>query len=660
MNEYVYTDYLVRSMKEHGSRPCLHIKRKGDYRSWSYADVHRDLNRLSSALKKQGLKKDVNAIVIGENTPEWLLAYHAIIFTGACTVPVDPNLPPSEIESIIAVTEAKVVFCSAVYLDLFRKLRQEYHCIEKIILLEPGTNEDEPRFDRFIGEGDENDDISNAAFSPDDPMVIIFTSGTTGKAKGVVLCQKNFIAVIKYGIQRMKVDNNDTVCAVLPLHHVFGFAASVVAAFGAGMDIVFVPTVKGPLILEALNDREITYLPAVPKMLQLFHDNIVTTVEKKGQLVRFLFSFMNVLSIIVGDRFGQSFKRKLFGSVHKGFGGKLRLIISGGAALGKTYWKGFRQMGFTIVEGYGLTETFGPISVCPGDQARLGSVGPVLPENEIRIVNPDDNGIGEVHLRGICVFKGYYRNDRLTKEVIDDDGWFNSGDLGKLDKDGFLYLAGRKKDLIVLGSGKNVYPDELENYYGQSPLIDEIGVFGIEEEGNETVSAIIVPDESLRRSKKLSQATDVLQEELARLNKTLPSFRRIANFVVSYSALPRTTTRKLKKNDLRVLYHSIKHKAESHNAHVELSVIERAIMDTEEFSRIADEIVRISKKTKRETITSRSRFIIDFGLDSLDQLELLEFLEATFSVTIPDSLFDKMETMHDLVSFIRESEKQGN
>lgn len=656
MNDHVYIDILGESVKKHSTLPCLHIKRNGSYASWTYGTFHRDLKRLSSILKKHGLKKGSNAIVIGENTPEWIIAYHAIMLTGACTVPVDPNIPPDEIESIVSTTRAKTIFCSRVYLTLFRELKTKYPFLERIVLLETESDEQEPVFDRYISDGNEDHDPFEDTFAPDDPAVIIFTSGTTGKAKGVVLCQKNFSAVCLYAVPRMKITSNDTVCAVLPLHHVFGCAASMVAPLSAGMDLVCVPYIKGPLILEALHDKKVTYLPAVPKMLQLFYDSILHNVKKKGAVVKTLFSGMNALSAAVGDTLGEGFKRNLFSSVHKGFGGKLRLIISGGAALNKTYWNGFRQLGFTIVEGYGLTETFGPLTVCPGDKPRLGSVGPALPENEIRIHEPDTTGIGEVWLRGSCVFSGYYERDELTREVIDDEGWFHTGDLGKLDRDGYLFLSGRKKDMIVLDTGKNVFPDELEDHYVESPLIEEIGVFGIQQDKNEIVAAVIVPESSVRKEKSVMEASDLLFDELVRMGKSLPVYRRITDFVTVYSPLPRTTTKKLKKNDLRKIYNSIKRKAgTTTHTDTQLSVIEMAMMETDEYLAIVDEIIKLSQKTDKNIMHPRTNLELDLSLDSLDRLDLLSALESHFSVTIPEEVFDKMETITDLVSLVREA-----
>jgi long-chain acyl-CoA synthetase len=252
----------------------------------------------------------------------------------------------------------------------------------------------------------------------------------------------------------------------------------------------------------------------------------------------------------------------LFATVHKNFGGRLRVIISGGAALQKKYFTGFYRMGFNIVEGYGLSETFGAITLCPLESPRLGSVGIPLAENEVRIDNPDPAaGVGEVCFKGTNVFAGYYHNDELTKKAFDAGGWFHTGDLGRLDRDGFIYLVGRIKDVIVLDSGKNVYPDELEDFYCSSEIIEEIGVFSAMLKGREIAAALIVPSQEIRKNHTVAEATDFVRNEVLRLGRDLPSYKKITDFAVVYDPLPQTTTKKLKKNELREIYYSIKYTA---------------------------------------------------------------------------------------------------
>jgi len=658
MNESVYISILDASTREHSSRDCLHVKRNNRYTTWTYGSFRQDCNRLCAVLKKHGIKQGVNAVVIGENSPEWIIAFHAIILAGGCTVPIDPNIPPDEIETIITTTKAKVVFCSGIFADLFKTLSAKHRCISKIVLLEQSTEGKVPVFNDYLQTPAALSDAFSTPFTPDDPMVIIFTSGTTGKAKGVVLTQKNFTTVCLQGIPRMQITKNDTVCAVLPLHHVFGCAASVIAPLSIGMDIVCVPAIKGPLILEALNDKAVTFLPAVPKMLQLFYESIIYKVKQRGPAVATIFSLLGGISDTLGSIAGTPFKRKLFKSVHAGFGGKLRLIVSGGAALNETHWRGFMRFGFTIVEGYGLSETFGPITVCPGTHPKLGSVGPILPNNELMILHPNPEGIGEVLLRGKCIFKGYYENEQLTHEVLDNDGWLHTGDLGWVDKQGYLFLSGRKKDLIVLDSGKNVYPDELEEYYSTSPLIDELAVFGTQHQGREIVGAVIVPERTIRRTKSQKQAHEIIANELMRMGKKIPAYRRISSFIISTVELPRTTTRKLIKAEITALY--LEHLKSSEAiglARRRLSVADAALMHSTAFEQIIDDICSIAPKTDRSAITPLTNIIAELGLDSMDRLELLNAFERRTQTKIADSVFDKMELVKDFVLYLQDVRK---
>lgn len=652
IQKQVYADLLYESIKKHENRPCLHIKRNGVYRTWRYRDFHDDCCKLVSALQKQGFTDGFNGVVIGENTPEWIIAYHAIFIAGGCTVPIDPNLPADEIRDIFSATQACVVFCSSTFAPLIEKFREEFSFIRLVVLLEEEPQNTPPAYQEFIAQGDGTFRAFERVFSPDDPIAVLFTSGTTGKPKGVVLMQKNYITAGVYGVPRMHLTEKDCVCAILPLYHVFGFAACVAGPLLGGLSVVCVPQIKGPLIMEALKDKKVSMLPAVPKMLMMFHDTIVKNVRAKGLLVYLMFTLLRFVSWSAGSILGNSFRVKLFSSVHAGFGGHLRTIISGGASLPKKYFNSFRLMGFNIVEGYGLTETFGPITLCPLHDQRQGSVGPVLPENEMKLDTPDTDGNGEVLLRGICVFKGYYNDPEATKAVFTNDGWFLSGDLGKIDKKGFLYLAGRSKDIIVMESGKNVYPDELEAYYGESESIEEIGVFGLLLNNKEIIAAVVVPSMKIRKKYPVAQAHDIILRELNRLGKNRPSYKKISDAVVTYQPLPRTSTRKIKKHELRSIFRTLKKSPRSATQlKPKLSAAEEHTMHTEEFKQIAALLKKNSNK-KDISITPQTSLAYELDIDSLKFLDIIYALEEHFSVTIPEDTIVKAETVGDLFTII--------
>jgi long-chain acyl-CoA synthetase len=273
---------------------------------------------------------------------------------------------------------------------------------------------------------------------------------------------------------------------------------------------------------------------------------------------------------------------------------------------------------------------------------------------------PNAEGIGEVLLRGLCVFKGYYKNDQATRDAFNEKGWFKTGDLGRLDRDGFLFISGRKKDVIVLDTGKNVYPDDVEEHYATSPLIDEIGIFGVRQEGREIVAAAIVPSPEIRKTQSISQAMATLHQEIGRMSREIPSYRRISDFVVTYQPLPRTTTRKIKKMEIQALFSAIKSNKETGMPKTEqLSVIETSMMDTVEFKGVVESIIEVAERLQGRTITPRTFFKVDLGLDSLDQVALVNHLENRFSISLADKEFDKAETIADLVGLINDKLAAG-
>lgn len=653
-----YVGQLAQAIERFAKKPCLHIKRDGRYVQWSYEQFGIDTNRVAHALSGCGVTTKHTVVVIGPNCPEWVLAYHGAILAGGCAVPIDPNLPAEEIGEIVRITQARVIFCALPYFNLFRQLKREHSFITRIVVLDDTAPKGACSFCSFLGSAQKLPDYYCRPFAPSQPAAIVFTSGTTGKAKGAVLTQTNLSTVSLYGPRRMRLDHTDTMLAVLPLHHVFGFAATIAAALPTGIDVVFVPIVKGPLILEALREKRVSVLPAVPQMVELMYENIMRTVKSRGPLVRMLFGALGGMSACGGKVFGSAFRRALFGSVHRGFGGRLRLFVSGGSSLKKRYFHGFRRMGFSIVEGYGLTETFGPITVCAAEKARVGTVGPVLEDNEVRIDNPDTRGCGELCFRGASVFSGYFNNAAATSAIFDTQGWFHTGDLGRIDSRGFIYITGRIKDIIVLDSGKNVYPDEIEEYYSQSTLIEEIGVFGFKEKGSEVVAAVLVPAPELLRKYPQEKVQLLVFQEIARIGTLLPSYKKISTFVISYAPLPRTTTKKIRKNLLLEQFINQRKPNRDHtpphSSTAALSFLESAQRESEEFNAAVNIIHKLCSDSATRTITPRSHLEMDLKIDSLKKLDLVSELEHSFGILIETDVLAQQQTLGELVSLVQE------
>jgi len=662
MGVLTYCEVLRESVQKFAALPCLHIKRNATYQTWTYQDFHQDLNRTAQYLKNQGVKRGTHIVVIGPNTPEWAIAYHAAILANGCTVPLDPNLPRQEIMEICRITEPMVVFCSHEYIGLFQEIHANISTISSIVNISTEvpslSNSDKKEvfsIANILSQPVPEHDYLDEIFSPDDTCAVLFTSGTTGKAKGAELLQKNFLAPSQDGIARMHLSAEDTLLAVLPLHHVFGFAACLAATLSAGMDIVFVPEIKGPLIIEAINERRVSVLPAVPQMLELFYESIMRKVSEKGFLVLFIFSILKFISATAGPVLGRQFRKKLFNSVHQGFGGNLSLFVSGGSSLKARYFNGFRLLGFDIVEGYGLTETFGPITLCPRTKPTLGSVGPVLGNNSIKIINPDKYGIGEVCFKGSTVFKGYYKNEAATQAVFDEDGWFHTGDLGRLNRQDFLFLTGRSKDLIVLDSGKNVYPEELEEFYLQSKHIEEIGIFGVTENSHEIVCAVILPAKKLLLKYTHEKVEEIIYDEINRLGKSLPTYKKVGSYVLTRHPLPRTSTKKIKKKELSLYYSSAKKNTQvQHIPDANLSFLETALTETNEYQFIVEQIQLLTGNTKQLQFSPRANLALDLRIDSLKKLDLVCAIEEEFGLEINSERFASRETLGDFTSLVQE------
>lgn len=653
----VYSEVVKRAVEQFRDKSALFIRRGESYRSWTYNDFHNDMNRTAEALRGRGFTEQDNAIVIGSNTPEWVIAWHAIFFAGNCTIPVDPNLPADELEEIVMRSSSKVVFCDAAYLPLFDRLRLSTDSpIDTIVVL---TGEIPPAyeavsFETFLAEAENAPSVFDRSFSPEDEIAILFTSGTTGRSKGVVLMQKNYCSTAEYAFDMMGVTSEDRVMAVLPLYHVFGFAATIAGGLMGGVDVVFIPEIKGPLIVQAMNDLQVTALPAVPQMLTLILESIKRGAAEKGAIVKSLFAGLMNVSGAIKPVGGRGVQRKLFKSVHDGFGGKFRLIISGGASLDERSFQAYQALGFDIVEGYGLTETMGPITLCPITDQIQGSVGQVIGTNDVKILDPDTAGWGEVLFRGDSVFQGYLDDPVATAAVFDKDGWFHTGDRGRLDEKGFLFLSGRLKDMIVLDSGKNVYPDELEHYYESSDFIEEVGVFAIQESGRTAVAAVVVPV-SHGRSGSEEEYIQKVHNEMVALGANRPDYKRIGTYVVSEQPLPRTSTKKVKKHVLPELYAQIK-SGETAPEPVPLTAVQTLLMESELYRSIMEEVQKIAPQSlSLPELTPDRELLRDIGIDSLRLLDLAAALEQKEDISIDEKALTLVVTLEDLVSLVQDS-----
>jgi long-chain acyl-CoA synthetase len=434
-----------------------------------------------------------------------------------------------EIENLLADSGAKIIIISSELVKLHK-------FSIKSILMEEVENFKASK-------------IPAANILPDDLAAIIYTSGTTGVPKGVMLTHENIVSNFVTTAKLFKLGPGDNFLSVLPLHHTFEATAGFLGPFYMGCTITYAESLKSHNLLTNMQETGVTIMCGVPLLYNLFYQGILREVEEKGPLAGLLFS--GLIGISKALPFAP-IRRKMFSMIHKKLGGKIRFWVSGGAAIDPEIIRGFEVFGITILQGYGLTESAPILACCTLENNRIGSVGKPLSNVELKLT-PE----GEIIAKGPNIMKGYYKRDDLTEEVI-KDGWLYTGDIGRIDEHGYVYITGRIKDIIVTGSGVNVYPDEIEFFLNKLPGVKESCVLGIKikegvRRGMEEVWAVLVPDIEYFKKKNIAQdkAEKIIKEEIDKLNEKLTEYKRIANVIIKNEDLPKTTTRKVKRFQVR-------------------------------------------------------------------------------------------------------------
>jgi long-chain acyl-CoA synthetase len=585
----------------------------------TYGEAYNLAAKRAAYLKREGLTAGDVVGICAINSKEWCITYMAITMAGYIALPLDNNLPGENYSTMIDTLSVKLVFCSE---DTIEKIDQKF---ARQISLE--TNIDDARY-----------------FTPADvekhyPASYCYTSGTTGNAKIVVLTHENIFKTAVSDSTYLGLSPEDHFLCLLPLFHVYAFVANFTGPFAKGSSLFFLQSLKGPDIIAALKENNFTVFPAAPQLWELFMDSILNKTKAASSIkYSILLFFLNTTPFwkAIGLKFLPSL---IFKPVKQMFGFSMKYFISGGAPLKKKYFQYYERMGLPIIEGYGLTETTGPICISHVKKNKMGSVGPAMPGNEIRIKNINSDGIGEIYLRGHSVMKEYYNNPEITSDVFDDDGFFNTGDLGRVDNDGYLFITGRLKNVIVLDSGKNVYPEELESYYKKSSLISSISVFGRKVNGKETVFAVIVPEE------KSGESYKIILDEIKTMNKGLPGYKTINSFAISFDPLPVNSARKIIVREvLRKLERGEFMQSDSDT--IEYSTKFEPANERE--SRVSAEIKKqldVSELYAHESLS-------DHDIDSLETIELIVALEEELSVTIDVNKIRRLNTMQEIITYI--------
>lgn len=554
-----FKDLINQSVELYGDKPVFRFKKRMykkdeeiEFNTMTYKEFKHEIDCFGTALNLLKLEKERVALIT-KNRYEWNTVYYAVTTGGKVIVPLDKALPDNEIISLAGRSEAKAIVFEPQYMNVMKKIRdQKLSEIEYFICMDLEDDKDGilsykkllEKGEKALKEGDRtylDEKIDNEEMS-----IMLFTSGTTSISKAVMLSQKNICSNVLDIVSILKFTSDDSTLALLPFHHAFQAVINHVLLY-SGCHMAFCDGLK--YIQQNLCEYKPTVMVCVPLILESIYKRIMKNIDKQGKtkLVNRMITVTNVL-----DKMHIKLKRKIFDEIHKAVGGNLRLIVSGAAPMDSGLINSLSNLGFRIVQGYGLTET-SPVLAVEGDKSeRKGSVGKPLPSFEVRIDNPDEKGIGEIVAKGPSVMLGYYKNNNATQEVMEGE-WFHTGDLGYLENE-YLYITGRKKNVIVQKNGKNIFPEELEILIGYIPGVKENMVYGKPTKDDDLdvcVKIVYDPDEikDIMGYVNKEDIKKYMKEKISDINKNMPAYKHIRDIIVTDEEMIKTTTAKIKRHE---------------------------------------------------------------------------------------------------------------
>lgn len=543
-----YADNIAYKYKRNlEEKPTKYVVKK-------YKDVVKDVKALSTALLDMGFKGKRIAL-IGENRYEWVLSYLAVTCGGMIIAPLDKALPDKEITSLIKRSEVDAVIYEKKHEELFEKLKenQEINLNTLICIDKKDEDNDAISFEELLEKGrkllkEKNKLYDYITLNNDEMSIMLFTSGTTSAAKIVMLSQNNILSNLYAYQTHFKINEDDTLLSFLPIHHTFECSITILYGFYSGATIAFCDGLR--YIQSNLKEYEVSIFVAVPLVLETMYKKITKAIQDQGKtkLINALTKISNALLKMHID-----IRKIVFKQIIDNFGGKLRMVLYGAASLDKDTIIGLNNFGINSIQGYGLTETSPVLTAEAENKHKPGSIGYPLDNVEIKIDNPDKEGVGEILAKGPNIMLGYYNDEKKTKEAF-KDGWFRTGDFGYKDDEGFIFITGRKNDIIVLRNGKNVYPQELEFLISKLTYTSECMVFARNESNTDTLlmAKIVYNKEVMEKDYPDTRKEDyekIIWKDIKEINKTLPTFKHIKKIIVTDEPMIKTTTQKVKRNE---------------------------------------------------------------------------------------------------------------
>ena len=641
---YTYRDLLElfeTSTKRHAMRVAMRIERDGHKEQYTYADLRELATRAAAFLASEGIKHGDRVMLVSQNAPEWGMTYFGVLKTGATCIPVDPESTTNEIITFTKAGNAAAIVIS-------ESLERDHPDLQQR-LSDEGLTTRMWTFAELFALTEQQTEDQRIALLPQRVQgqtvaSLIFTSGTTGQPKGVMLSHRNLTSMVSMLSSVFDMNTHDGVLSVLPLHHTFEFSTGFLTPLSRGAQITYLPELTSDALAKAIKNGHVTGMVGVPALWELLHRRIKNRLYERSDWIGKTADNLTSANAWLRDKTPLNLGQVLFYPIHEGLGGRIRYLISGGSALSEKVQRDFHGLGFTILEGYGLTEASPVLTVTrPENRMLTGSVGKPLPGVEVRIAEPDASGVGEVVARGPNVMLGYYEDEAATRKTL-IERWLHTGDLGRVDESGNLYLVGRSKEIIVDTNGKNVYPDEIEEIYGNSPYIKELSIVGLPDGIGEKVACIVVPNREYDISLSRAELQRFIEEHFREASASLPYYKRVKLLHFTDIELPRTATRKVKRREVVQIIESL-----------ELSQKAGRVSSARQ-SEDADSlwllsvVATVANRPRSEvSVTSR---LSDLGFDSLMFVELATAVEnAGGSISAPER-FNEIQDVRELISVV--------
>ena len=548
-----FLDLMQEKSDIYGQVKALSLKTKNGYEEITYLELSREAKKFANYLIETiGINKGDRIAIICESRPEFGIGMFASIQTGAITVPLDVKLTVPEHTHILSDCNPRIILCSSHYLEHAIEVKNNVPSVEQIFVLD----EEEREHHEILSVSQTNGDLEKDLGIPrtlDDTALIVYTSGTTGNPKGVMISFGNIFSQLKDFEFLMKLSNKNTLLSILPLNHLLELNVGFFGMLYMGAKVVYIKTLNPKELSSAMKEKQVTNMIVVPLVIKMLKNSIDKQLNKQPKSAQTAFKILYKLAKIMPLKI----KRIMFKSIIDGFGGKIECFVSGGAPLENDIAEFFDRIGIPVFQGYGLTETSPTISTNCYGRNKLGTVGKPLPSVNARIAEN-----GEILVTGPNVMQGYYNKPEMTAEVIDEQGWFHTGDIGEIDKQGYIKITGRIKNMIVLGGGKKIFPEEVEAVLETSPLIKELCVMSVKiksgnKAGTEEVAAVICPSDDLQ-SKSDDEIQKLLEEEVKGLSaKNLAPYKAPTVILIHREELPKTSTKKVKRKDLQQWYEAL-------------------------------------------------------------------------------------------------------